>query len=95
MVRPGGRVALLDVAEPAHPLLRFGHQAYFGHVVPRIGGLLSDRAAYRYLPRSVAYLPPVAVMLERLRAGGFEAVRRRPLSGGITQLLTATRRSGR
>jgi demethylmenaquinone methyltransferase / 2-methoxy-6-polyprenyl-1,4-benzoquinol methylase len=95
VVRPGGRVALLDVAEPANPLLRLGHQAYFGHVVPRIGALLSDGAAYRYLPRSVAYLPPVEVMLERLGASGFEAVRRRPLSGGITQLLTATRRSGR
>src|SRR6186997_327095 len=57
VVRPGGRIALLDVATPPNPVLRMGHQVYFGRVVPWIGGLLSDPAAYRYLPRSVAYLP--------------------------------------
>lgn len=92
VVRPGGRIALLDVATPANPLLRAGHAAYFGHVVPRIGGLLSDQAAYRYLPRSVAYLPPGDGILEMLGAAGFGAARRRLLSGGITQLITATRK---
>ena len=92
VVRPGGRLALLDVAAPANPLLRSGHAVYFGHVVPRIGGLLSDSAAYRYLPKSVAYLPPGDGMLDMLAAAGFGAVQRRLLSGGITQLITATRR---
>ena len=91
VLRPGGRIALLDVAEPANPVLRAGHAVYFGKVVPRIGGLLSDGAAYRYLPRSVAYLPPPAAMLDDLRAAGFTAVERRLLSGGITQLITGTR----
>lgn len=92
VIRPGGRVALLDVSTPANPLLRSGHAVYFGHVVPRIGGLLSDQDAYRYLPRSVAYLPPGAGILDMLGEAGFGAVRRRTLSGGITQLITATRR---
>ncbi|MDA8044655.1 MAG: ubiquinone/menaquinone biosynthesis methyltransferase [Actinomycetota bacterium] len=92
VVRPGGRVALLDVATPANPLLRAGHAVYFGHVVPRIGGLLSDPAAYRYLPRSVAYLPPGDGISALLEAAGFGAVRRQLLSGGITQLITATRK---
>jgi demethylmenaquinone methyltransferase / 2-methoxy-6-polyprenyl-1,4-benzoquinol methylase len=95
VVRPGGRVALLDVAQPEQTLLRLGHRAYFGHVVPRIGALLSDAAAYRYLPRSVAYLPPVPIMLDQLRAAGFVAIDRQLLSAGITQLFTATRRSDR
>ena len=58
VVRPGGRIALLDVGIPHNRLVRFGNGIYFGKVVPRIGALLSDAAAYRYLPRSVAYLPP-------------------------------------
>lgn len=91
VLRRGGRIALLDVATPANPLVRTGHAIYFGHVVPRIGGLLSDGAAYRYLPRSVAYLPPVADLLNEVRRAGFVAVERRLLSGGISQLITATR----
>ena len=92
VVRPGGRVALLDVAEPPNPVLRWGHGFYFGKVVPLIGGLLSDKSAYRYLPQSVAYLPPPAVMLDRLGEAGFVEVDRRLLTGGIAQLITGTRR---
>jgi demethylmenaquinone methyltransferase / 2-methoxy-6-polyprenyl-1,4-benzoquinol methylase len=62
-------------------------------VVPRIGGALSDPAAYRYLPRSVAYLPAPEVMLEQLGRAGFVGLDRRLLSTGIAQLVTATRRS--
>jgi demethylmenaquinone methyltransferase/2-methoxy-6-polyprenyl-1,4-benzoquinol methylase len=91
VVRPGGRIALLDVSSPTNPLLRAGHAAYFRHVVPRIGAALSDRDAYRYLPESVAYLPPAPQMEQQLGVAGFDGVRRRQLSGGITQLITATR----
>ena len=92
VVRPGGRIALLDVSQPTHPLLRAGHRVWFEQAVPRIGAALSDPAAYRYLPRSVAYLPPAATLVAQLRAAGWTAVERRVLSGGITQLFTATRR---
>ncbi len=80
VVRPGGRIALLDVAIPAHPVMRAGHAVYFGHVVPRIGALLSDRDAYRYLPKSVAYLPAPDELLAAVATAGFEAVDRRLLS---------------
>ena len=93
VLRPGGRIALLEVAEPANPVLRWGHAIYFGKVVPRIGGLLSDASAYRYLPRSVAYLPEPEKMRAMIADAGFSAVDRRLLSGGISQLITATRRS--
>jgi len=92
VVRPGGRIALLDVAQPKQWVLRTGHAFYFGKVVPRIGGLLSDPAAYRYLPKSVAYLPSAEEMVAGLEAAGFEHVRHELLSTGITQLLTGTRR---
>ena len=91
VVRPSGRVALLEVAEPKYRLLRFGHRVYFGKVVPRIGALLSDGAAYRYLPKSVAYLPAPEAMLGLLRAAGFVNIERILLSTGISQLIVATR----
>jgi demethylmenaquinone methyltransferase / 2-methoxy-6-polyprenyl-1,4-benzoquinol methylase len=93
VVRPGGRIALLEVATPANRALRLGHAFYFGRAVPLIGGLLSDAAAYRYLPRSVAYLPEPEVMLAMIADAGFADVERRLLTGGVAQLLTATRRS--
>ncbi len=92
VVRPGGRIALLDVSIPPNRLLRWGHSIYFGRIVPMVGGLLSDPAAYRYLPKSVAYLPEPEVMLAQLHDGGFEEIRRDLLTTGISQLITATRR---
>lgn len=92
VLRPLGRIALLEVAEPANPVLRWGHGVYFAKVVPKIGGLLSDPAAYRYLPKSVAYLPPPGDMLASLADAGFEQVERRLLFTGSAQLITATRR---
>lgn len=94
VVRPGGRIALLEVATPPNPLLRWGHAVYFGRVVPVLGGLLSDPAAYRYLPRSVAYLPEPPRLLAMLAAAGFADAQRHLLSGGISQLLLATRDGG-
>jgi demethylmenaquinone methyltransferase / 2-methoxy-6-polyprenyl-1,4-benzoquinol methylase len=91
VVRPGGRIALLETAEPDGGLVRLGHRAYFRRVVPAIGGLLSDREAYAYLPRSTAYLPAPEELLSILRGAGFPDARRLRLSGGITQLLVATR----
>jgi len=91
VLRPGGRIALLETAEPEPWLMRVGHRVYFRGVVPAIGGLLSDREAYSYLPRSTAYLPPANDLLSMLRAAGFPDARCRTLSGGITQLLVATR----
>src|SRR3954454_18637929 len=92
VIMPGGRVALLEVATPHNPILRACHRAYFGSVVPVVGGLLSNPAAYRYLPRSVAYLPEPAQLLALLAGAGFTDVDRRLLSAGISQLITAPRR---
>ncbi|MEY4162530.1 MAG: hypothetical protein RI939_1259 [Actinomycetota bacterium] len=90
-IRPGGRVALLDVGVPHNPLVRFGNSIYFGRIVPRIGALLSDGPAYRYLPRSVAYLPPREELVAKLRAAGFGDAQHTQLSGGLTQLMVGTR----
>jgi demethylmenaquinone methyltransferase/2-methoxy-6-polyprenyl-1,4-benzoquinol methylase len=94
VLRTGGRVALLEVDTPRSRLLRFGHRIWFTGVVPRLGALLSDAAAYRYLPRSVAYLPPGDELVARLEGAGFASVERHRLTGGIVQVLTATRAGG-
>ncbi len=90
-LRPGGRIALLEVATPPNPVMRVGHAVYFGRVVPVIGGVLSDPGAYRYLPRSVAYLPEPSRLVAMVAQAGFSDATRTLLSGGISQLLVATR----
>jgi len=91
VLRPGGRLALLEVGTPQNRLLRLGHRIWFTYGVPRLGALLSDGAAYRYLPRSVAYLPSFDEFVSLLAKAGFEDVRLHPLTGCIAQCVTATR----
>jgi demethylmenaquinone methyltransferase/2-methoxy-6-polyprenyl-1,4-benzoquinol methylase len=91
VVRPGGRIALLDASRPDNALLRAGHAVYFNRAVPMIGGLISNREAYAYLPRSMAYLPPPQEIVAMLGAAGFADSGRSQLSGGLTQLFTGTR----
>ncbi len=92
VLKPGGRLALLEVDTPRHTLLKWGHGFYFQRIVPLLGGLISDRKAYRYLPHSVAYLPEEAELLQLVRAAAFEQVVKIRLSGGVAQLITAVRR---
>ncbi len=91
VVRAGGRISLLEASQPDGPLMRAGHAVYFRRMVPMIGGVLSDREAYAYLPKSMAYLPPVTEMVTALRDAGFTDAVRVRLSGGIAQVLVGTR----
>ena len=91
ILRPGGRLAIIEVDEPRHPLTRWGHAVYFRRVVPLVGALLSDGAAYAYLPASTAYLPPEPEMLAALTAAGFRRPRKQRLTLGAAQLLLAER----
>lgn len=88
---PGGRIALLDVDRPHWAPLRAAHSLYFDRLVPLIGGLVSDRQAYRYLPQSTAYLPPPAELEAMLGRAGFEAIEREVRLLGSAQILTAVR----
>ena len=92
VLRLGGRVVFLETSEPDGRLLRAGHAVYFKRIVPLIGGALSDREAYRYLPRSMAYLPEPARLLSMLSDAGFADIERIALGGGVAQLLVGTRR---
>ncbi len=91
VIRPGGRLAILEVDAPTSAVLRTGYHVWFDRVVPLLGGLLSDKEAYHYLPRSVAYLPAPADLRRMLGEAGYSGVGIRPLAGGLSQLLLATR----
>jgi demethylmenaquinone methyltransferase/2-methoxy-6-polyprenyl-1,4-benzoquinol methylase len=91
VLRPGGRMGILEVAIPTSSIARAGYRIWFAHAVPLIGRALSDPAAYRYLPDSVEYLPSAEQMKAIFRDSGFRSVGRRTFSVGATQLLTATR----
>ena len=91
VVRVGGRISLLEVAEPTSGLLRAGFRIWFRRVVPFIGSLLSDRDAYHYLPQSTAYLPESHEIVAMLTRAGFSAVNHRRVMGGLSQQFVATR----
>ncbi len=93
VLKPGGRIALLEVDRPRARLVRAGHSFYFDRVVPLVGGLLSDRAAYAYLPQSTAYLPPTSELLAAIEASGFLGASQRTFLFGAVQLLTAERKA--
>ncbi|MHB8318591.1 MAG: ubiquinone/menaquinone biosynthesis methyltransferase [Acidimicrobiales bacterium] len=91
IVRPGGRVSILEIASPTAAVVRLGFNVWFRHLVPLIGGVMSDRSAYEYLPKSTAYLPDTPTLRSLLLQAGFSAINHRYLSGGLSQILTATK----
>lgn len=91
VLKTGGRIALLEVAQPSSWFLRIGHSLYFNRIVPFLGGLLSDKKAYSYLPASVSYLPPSETIVDMLVDAGFRDASYRLLTTGAAQLLTASR----
>jgi demethylmenaquinone methyltransferase/2-methoxy-6-polyprenyl-1,4-benzoquinol methylase len=93
VLKEGGRLSLLEVAEPSSGLWRAGFRFWFRRVVPFIGSLLSDRTAYRYLPASTAYLPSSDEIIRMLNESGFTAVNHRRILGGLSQQFIATRKS--
>jgi demethylmenaquinone methyltransferase/2-methoxy-6-polyprenyl-1,4-benzoquinol methylase len=92
VLRAGGRFAALDATVPANPIMRAGNAVWFRGAVPLLGRVIGhDAEAYRYLPKSTAYLPPVAELAARLVGAGFRDVRHSTLTGGSVLLLTGTR----
>ncbi|MBI2764744.1 MAG: ubiquinone/menaquinone biosynthesis methyltransferase [Chloroflexi bacterium] len=91
VLAPGGRLGLLEVDRPRNRVVRAGHGIYFNRVVPFLGGLLSDAAAYRYLPASTVYLPPERELIAMLHAAGFTRVRKKRHLLGAAQSITAVR----
>ncbi len=92
ILKPGGRVAVLEFSTPVVPGFRALFQFYFTRVLPRIGGLVSgSRGAYEYLPDSVSKFPDQKRLAALMRETGFEEVGYRNLTGGIAALHIGTR----
>jgi demethylmenaquinone methyltransferase/2-methoxy-6-polyprenyl-1,4-benzoquinol methylase len=88
----GGRFAALDAAVPSNIVLRAGNAVWFRGAVPLLGRVLArDADAYRYLPKSTAYLPEPPQLVALLAEAGFVDVDRVTMMGGSVQLLTGTR----
>ncbi|HEV2108017.1 MAG TPA: class I SAM-dependent methyltransferase [Thermomicrobiales bacterium] len=87
VLRPGGRFVCLELTPYRVPVLRRLFGWYFRAVVPLVGGLLSgDRAAYRYLPASVATFPAADDLAALMRRAGLDNVRYRRLGGGTVAM---------
>lgn len=94
VLRPGGRLAILEFGLPVMPAVRPLYLWYFRYVLPRIGRAISRHtAAYSYLPESVGAFPWDEDFAKILRGAGFNNVRSRPLSLGIVYLYSGVKRS--
>jgi demethylmenaquinone methyltransferase/2-methoxy-6-polyprenyl-1,4-benzoquinol methylase len=91
VLRPGGRLGLLEVDRPRNAVVRAGHSLYFDRAVPLLGRLLADGAAYSYLPKSTVYLPPEPELLAMLEGVGFTGVQKKKVLLGAGQVIMANR----
>ena len=92
VLKPGGRLAILEFSTPRQPLVREAYLWYFRNVLPRLGRLVSRHGeAYSYLPASVETFTPPAEFLAQLRAAGLTRCEAVPLTFGVVYLYIAER----
>lgn len=91
VLRPGGKVACLEITRPDARLPAAFHGVWFDRVVPVLGGTIGgDRPAYRYLPESTRDFPRPPQLAQIMRGAGFEQVGWRRFAGGIVALHVGT-----
>ena len=87
VLKPGGRLVVLEFTVPPGRVMRGAYLLYFNHVLPRVGRLVSGHPwAYTYLPRSVEGFPGPGGLAELLQEAGFEGVRWFLVTGGIAAI---------
>lgn len=87
VLKPGGKLVILECSHPRVPVFRELYDFYFTRVLPKIGGIVSgSRAAYTYLPNSVAKFPDQKNLGAMMRRAGFRSIEFQNLTGGAAAL---------
>ena len=90
VLAPGGRIAILDCNQP-EGMLGSLYNLHLHRILPLIGGLLSDPAAYAYLPASIARFPRPPRMIQMIHAAGFRDATWTSYTFGVAGLYLATK----
>ena len=92
VLRPGGKLVILELSVPSIPVIRTFYLFYFRHILPRIGGIISgDRRAYEYLPASVLAFPAPAEWMAFMQECGYGEIRHRAFTLGVCRMYTGTK----
>jgi demethylmenaquinone methyltransferase / 2-methoxy-6-polyprenyl-1,4-benzoquinol methylase len=91
VLRPGGRLVILEITRPQRPPLASFYSLWFDRIVPVIGTLAGDPDAYNYLPNSVRSFPEPRELAAKIDAAGLEEIRWLLLAGGIIAIHSATK----
>ncbi|HUS11398.1 MAG TPA: bifunctional demethylmenaquinone methyltransferase/2-methoxy-6-polyprenyl-1,4-benzoquinol methylase UbiE [Pyrinomonadaceae bacterium] len=92
VLKPGGKVAVLEFSKPKAPVLSSIFKFYFTKLLPKLGGLISgSKSAYQYLPDSVSRFPDQLELASLMKEAGFENISFRNLTWGIAALHLGTR----
>ncbi len=94
VLRPGGRLVILEITRPHREPLATFYSLWFDKVVPVLGSAAGDAEAYSYLPESVRSFPEPRELAARIDAAGFDEIRWLLLAGGIIAIHSATLESG-
>jgi len=87
VLKPGGRMAILELATPDNPFIRFFYNIYTRRIIPWFGSRIAgNREAYTYLPSSIERFPKGAAMVDKLMAAGGRTVEHRKLTFGVCRL---------
>lgn len=87
VLKPGGRMAILELATPDNPFIRFFYNIYTRRIIPWLGSRIAgNREAYTYLPSSIERFPKGAAMVDKLMAAGGRTVEHRKLTFGVCRL---------
>jgi len=91
VLKPGGRLVILEITQPARPPLSVFFSLWFDRIVPLLGAFSSNPEAYAYLPESVRSFPSPRGLAEKMDGAGFTGIRYTVLAGGIIAIHSGTR----